>query len=106
MSIETITVLRDTTPDDWGQRTRSAHHTETGWSFAPAVSNEDTDKRNLVVNEIVGYGPADSTLTASDVIERPDGRRWELLGEVGDWGGSPFGSFHPGVEARFRRVTG
>lgn len=104
MNPETVTVLSVETEDDYGQKTRAVDHTELGWIFGGASSSEDNDKRNTVVTDINAYNMIGSTLKPSDVIERPDGSRWEVIGEITDW--AHFNGWHAGVEATFRKVAG
>jgi hypothetical protein len=107
----TITVHR-TVQDRYGNVTDTADHAVAGCALAPSsgssgqsASTEDTDRRDTVIRGLVLYGPPGADIQATDVIELPDGTRWQVDGDTGSWT-SPFSGWRAGVQVSLSRVTG
>lgn len=111
-AVETVTVERPGGTDRYGDSLPAATRTVAGCIFAPRSSAEGSalggrvlGTPNTVITGITGYLPADAAITATDVIVRPDGTRWQVEGEPGLWA-SPFTGWSPGLEVALVRVEG
>jgi hypothetical protein len=71
----------------------------------PRVSDEVTQGRDTVIVGVVAILPHGTPIRATDRVEW-DGQVWEVEGEPGVWGPSPFTGNVGGVEVALRRVTG
>lgn len=71
----------------------------------PRVSDESTQGRDTVIVGVVAILPHGTRVRATDRV-RWDGKTWEIDGEPGVWGPSPFTGNVGGVEVALRRVEG
>ena len=103
---ETVTVHRQGPRDDFGDPTPVSTHQIRGVGIAPRRSSEtNSPTRNTLVYGLTAYMPADADIRATDVVERPDGTRWNVVGEPMRWR-SPFTGWAPGTEVDLERATG
>jgi hypothetical protein len=107
----TATVHRYTT-DRFGDRVEASTHTLDRCAFAPRgnagllSTRENTDRANTVTSAAALYTQAGADIVATDVIELPDGARWEVSGAPERWQ-SPFPGAHTfGVIVPLERITG
>lgn len=100
----TVTVHRTTT-DRYGDTTDTSSHSLDGCGLASRSSAENTDRRDTVSTVRVLLAPPGADIVATDVVELPDGTRWDVTGDpVAP--SSPFTGWTPGVAATLTRVTG
>lgn len=103
---ETVTVHRRASRDDFGRQPSENTHTIDNVAIAPRRSAEtNSPTRNTVVTGLTAYMPFDANVRASDVIERFDGTKWNVIGEPLRWR-SPLTGWQPGCEVELERVTG
>lgn len=103
---ETVVVHRRAPRDDFGQPVPSSTHSIEGVGIAPRRSTEaNTPARNTLVYGLTAYLPFDADIRATDVVERPDGTRWNVIGEPMRWR-SPLTGWQPGTEVDLERATG
>lgn len=100
----TVTVHR-TAVDRYGDTSTTSSHTIDGCGIAHRSSAENTDRRDTVVTGLALLAPPGSDITATDVVELPDGTRWDVDGDpVAP--ASPFTGWAPGVRVALTRATG
>jgi hypothetical protein len=110
----TVTVRRPDGTDRYGDPTGFTTHTISGCIVAPSsgdsgqpASTERTDLRDTVITGYTLYAPFDADIQATDQILLPgDLDPWQVNGEVGHWGPSPFSNWKPGTQVSLRRVRG
>lgn len=108
----TVTVHRQQR-SRFGDRTDTTSHTITGCAVAPSFSGGGRDRSteqggNLADTVSTGqvlYGPYDADIQASDVIETPDGLRYQVQGDIARWA-SPFTGVRSGCQVTMERVRG
>lgn len=98
--------------DEYGNDVRVATRTPVDalavWprsSIGGASSTEDTQGRDTVIVGLTAVLPFGTTVHATDRLEY-GGLVWEIQGEPGVWGPSPFTGDVAGVEVALRRVEG
>jgi hypothetical protein len=92
--------------DEYGNDVREATETPVdALAVWPRASDEQTQGRNTVLVGLTAVLPYGTTVHATDRL-RFDGRVWEIEGEPGAWGPSPFTGNVAGVEVALIRVTG
>ncbi|MBF6085218.1 hypothetical protein IU485_28010 [Nocardia cyriacigeorgica] len=116
---DTITVLRRTARNQFGDSSYDEHHTITGVAINPTGGRSgassalgDTDNasgaidfREQLTNDVIVYLPRGADILASDQIELPDGQVYSVVGKPAPWH-SPLTGWAPGIEVRCRRVSG
>jgi hypothetical protein len=97
---------RVTGRDEYGNDVREATRRQVAaLAVWPRVSDEVTQGRDTVVVGVVAILPYGTRVAATDRVEW-DEQVWEVEGEPGVWGPSPFTGNVGGVEVALRRVTG
>jgi hypothetical protein len=92
--------------DEYGNDVREATETPVdALAVWPRASDEQTQGRNTVLVGLTAVLPFGTVVRATDRL-RFDGRVWEIEGEPGAWGPSPFTGDVGGVEIALTRVTG
>jgi hypothetical protein len=92
--------------DEYGNDVREATETPVdALAVWPRASDEQTQGRNTVIVGMTAVLPYGTTVHATDRL-RFDGKVWEIEGEPGAWGPSPFTGDVGGVEVALTRVTG
>lgn len=102
----TVTVERSGKPNKYGDKPPPVEHTISGVTVYPRTSSEATDNRDTVVIGLTMLAPHGSDVKATDVIRFPDGTKYQVDGEPGSWGPSPFTGWKPGMQVALERVTG
>lgn len=100
----TVTVLRPTR-DRYGDITGQSSHAIDGCGIAPRASTESTDRRDTVITGLTLMAPTGADLLATDLVQLPDGTRWEVDGDLSA-PSSPFTGWSPGVHVALTRATG
>jgi len=101
----TVTASRPAGTDRHGDPLLAATHTVEGCAWAPRSSAEQHDTGNSVIVGRTLYAPAGADISPVDTVTFPDGSRWQVEGDVGDWT-SPFTGWAAGIEVALRRVSG
>jgi hypothetical protein len=92
--------------DEYGNDVRESTATRVdALAVWPRASDELTDARDTVIVGLTAVLPFGTEVRATDRVEY-DGRVWEIEGEPGAWGPSPFTGSTAGVEVALRRVEG
>jgi hypothetical protein len=92
--------------DEYGNDVREATETPVdALAVWPRASDEETQGRNTVIVGMTAVLPYGTRVAATDRL-RFDGKVWEIEGEPGVWGPSPFTGNVGGVEIALTRVTG
>ena len=95
-----------TSQDEYGNDVRESTETRVdALAVWPRVSDESTQGRNTVIVGMTAVLPYGTRVRATDRV-RWDGRVWEIEGEPGVWGPSPFTGNTAGVEVALTRVEG
>jgi hypothetical protein len=110
----TVTVRRSSGRTPHGDPLPSTTHDIAGCFVAPSsgdsgqpASTERTDLRDTVITGWTLYAPFGADIQATDQVLLPgDARPWQVNGEVGRWGPSPFSNWKPGTQVSLRRVRG
>jgi hypothetical protein len=98
--------------DEYGNDVRESTRTPVGalavWprsAIGGSSSTEQTQARDTVIVGLTAVLPYGTAVHATDRLEY-GGLVWEIEGEPGVWGPSPFTGDVAGVEVALRRVTG
>jgi hypothetical protein len=92
--------------DEYGNDVREATETPIdALAVWPRASDEETQGRATVIVGMTAVLPYGTTVHATDRL-RYDDKVWEIEGEPGVWGPSPFTGNVGGVEIALRRVEG
>lgn len=103
---EVVLVHRRGERDDFGQVGPTTTHSIGSVAFAPRRTTEtNTATRNTVVYGLTAYMPFNANIRSSDVVERRDGSKWQVVGEPMRWR-SPMTGWQPGCEVDLERATG
>jgi head-tail adaptor len=92
--------------DEYGNDVREATETPVdALAVWPRSSDEQTQGRETVIVGLTAVLPYGTVVRATDRV-RFDDRVWEIQGEPGVWGPSPFTGNVAGVEVALSRVEG
>jgi head-tail adaptor len=92
--------------DEYGNDVREATETPVdALAVWPRASDEQTQGRDTVIVGLTAVLPYGTEVHATDRL-RFDGKVWEIEGEPGVWGPSPFTGNVAGVEVALTRVEG
>ncbi|MFF2621242.1 hypothetical protein [Oerskovia jenensis] len=72
----------------------------------PASSEPFEVGRTAVIVGMTLYGPPGALPDALDEVTLPDGHRYKVEGEPGNWGPNPYTGTRPGFEVALKRVEG
>lgn len=102
---ENLTVLRPAEPDDYGDAQPGTSFVVHDCVVVPRSGGRElVDRRDTVVVGLTAYAPLGADVRATDVIARPDGTQWQVIGEPGTWQSAISGQ--GGIEIALERVTG
>lgn len=109
---QTITVLRPTGTDQYGDPLPAVEHTITGCVWWPRESTENTDLRGTVITGYMLSTPHNGDVLPQDQVILPgetdsdaDPILWKVDGDIGRWA-SPYTSRRVGATVALRRVSG
>jgi hypothetical protein len=103
---QTLTVIRRQRDDD-GDYTSLATHRVPGCAVTRRSTVETTEggNRATVVTRLWVHAPPGSDVQPSDLVEFPDGTRWNVDGDARTYG-SPFTGWAPAHRFALIRATG
>jgi len=103
---QTLTVIRRTR-DAYGDYTSRSTHAVPGCAVTRRSTLETTEggARATVVTRLWVYAPPGSDVVPSDLVELPDGTRWNVDGDARTYA-SPFTGWAPAHRFALVRATG
>ena len=103
---QTLTVIRRTR-DDYGDFTATSRHPVPGCAVTRRSTVETTEggARETVVTRLWVHAPPGSDVIPSDLVELPDGTKWNVDGDARTYQ-SPFTGWAPAHRFALIRATG